>query len=339
MLAKVIRLFFRKHFIFIYTFLFITACNINPLDVDVSSQQINLSIKRFDIDLTAHANDFNFLRSKYDNFFYRYCNNLIPRIRDDSTSADSVLTHFITDADFIEVNRAVQDTFKNISETEEQIRDAFRHYKYYFLLNKIPEVISFVSLFNYGVISTDSVLGIGLDMYLGSNSKYYTGLNFPDYKIIHMHKEYIPVDAMRGWLESEYVFDDSNHDFISQIIFKGKILYLLDALLPKMNDTLKTGYSALQLKWCYENEKNTWSFFVEKKLLFSNSLEQYTKYISEGPTTNGFPKESPGNIAAFTGWQIIKSYMKENTSVTPDKLMNENDAAIILKNSKYKPKK
>ena len=114
---------------------------------------------------------------------------------------------------------------------------------------------------------------------------------------------------------------------------------MLDAMMPKLADTLKTGYSASQFKWCFENEKNTWSFFVEKKVLFSNSLEQYIKYISEGPTTNGFPKESPGNIAAFIGWQIIKSYMKENSSMTLPQLMNEKDAALILKNSKYKPKK
>jgi len=337
MLAKLIQPFFRTYRIFIYTFLFITACNTNPLDVDVSAVESNLSISRFDSDLTSHKNDFDFLRNKYGNFFFRYCNNFIPRQIGDSSGPDSVLKHFITDADFIEVNHAVQDTFKNISETEEQIRNAFRHYKYYFPERKIPEVISFVSLFNYGVVSTDSVLGIGLDMYLGSSTKYYESLGFPVYKIVHMRKEYITVDAMRGWIESE--FDDTKHDFISHISYKGKILYLLDALLPQLNDTLKTGYSAQQLKWCYGNEKNTWSFFVEKRLLFSNSLEQFSKYISEGPTTNGFPTESPGNIAAFIGWQIIKSYMKENPKVTINKLMSETDAAIILKDSKYKPKK
>lgn len=339
MLAKVIRPFFKQHLIFIYTILFIAGCKPNPMDVDVSTENVKLTIKRFDSDLTAHANDLNFLQEKYGNFFYRYCNNLIPRMRSDSESAEAALKNFIADADFLEVNRAVQDTFKNISETEVQIREAFRYYKRYFIGRKIPEVITFNSLFNFAIISTDTVLGIGLDMYLGSNCRYYPSLGFPEYKIVHMRREYIPVDAMRGWLESEFPINESKPDFLSNLIYKGKILFALNAMLPKLNDTLKTGYSASQLEWCNENEKNIWAFFVDQKLLFSNSPEQFSKYISEGPTTNGFPKESPGNIAAFTGWQIVKSYMKENPSFSLLQLMNENDATIILKDSKYKPKK
>lgn len=339
MLAKVIQPFFRKYLIFIYTIVFIAGCNTNPQEVDVSSENVKLAIKRFDSDLTAHKDDFNFLHEKYGNFFYRYCNNLIPRMRGDNESAEVALKNFIADPDFLEVNHAVQDTFKNISETEAQISEAFRHYKHYFIGRKIPEVITFNSLFNFAVISTDTVLGIGLDMYLGSKCRYYPSLGFPEYKTVHMRREYIAVDAMRGWLESEFPMDESKHDFLSTIIYKGKILFALNAMFPKLSDTLKTGYSASQLEWCFENEKNIWAFFVDQKLLFSNSLEQYNKYTSEGPTTNGFPKESPGNIAAFTGWQIVKSYMKENPSFSLLQLMNENDAALILKNSKYKPKK
>ncbi|HLG34260.1 MAG TPA: hypothetical protein VI757_05215 [Bacteroidia bacterium] len=338
MLAKLFRRFPGITFIFIYTFLFITACTCNPPDPDVSSVQIDKTILRFDSDLTAHVSDIGFIREKYANFFNRYIND-ITRISRDSATLSADLQRFVTDSDFIEVNRAVQEAFKNISETETKIVDALRHYKYYFPQKKIPDLITFVSLFNYAVISTDSVLGIGLDMYLGSESKYYASLGFPEYKIQHMRKEYISLDAMRGWLESEFPFDEGKHNFLSHLIYKGKILYALDAMFPKLSDTLKTGYSASQFDWCYENEKNIWSFFIDQKLLFSNSVEQYSKYISEGPTTNGFPKESPGNIAAFTGWQIVKSYMKENSDVSLEKLMNENDATVILKDSKYKPKK
>ena len=338
MLAKLFRRLPETTFIFIYTGLFITACTCNPPDADVSSIQIDKVIQRFDSDLSKHGSDIDFLRKKYGNFFNRYVNDIIHITRDSATLAAD-LQRFVTDADFIEVNRATQDTFKVISETEKEIIAALRYYKNYFPEKKIPGIITFISLFNYAVISTDSVFGIGLDMYLGSNTKYYPSLGFPEYKIAHMRKEYIPVDAIRGWLESEFPVDENKHDFLSQLIYKGKILYALNLLMPKLSDTLKTGYSASQLEWCYENEKNIWAFFVEQKLLFSNSVEQYSKYISEGPTTNGFPKESPGNIATFIGWQIVKSYMKENPGVTLEKLMNENDASVILRDSKYKPKK
>ena len=154
-----------------------------------------------------------------------------------------------------------------------------------------------------------------------------------------MSREYIPVDAMHGWVESEFEPPANKHDFLTQLIHQGKILYLLKKLMPEEQDTLLTGYSSPQLKWCYENEKNIWSFFVEKQLLFSSNSELYSKYTSEGPATSGFPAESPGNTAAFIGWQVINAYMEENSTITPAELMKQNDAAAILKDSKYKPKK
>jgi hypothetical protein len=338
MLAKLSRRIPEFNFIFIYTILFISGCTCNPPEADVSSMHIDKVIQRFDSDIFTHGNDINVLKKKYGNFFNRYVNDIV-RINRDSAAFAADFRHFLADPDFVEVSQTVRDTFKNVADAEKEIVKALKYYHHFFSEEKIPDLISFVSLFNYAVICTDTVLGIGLDMYLGSGSPYYPALGFPEYKIPHMRKEYIPVDAIRGWIESEFPSDEGKNDFLSHLIYKGKIQYALDALMPDLNDTLKTGYSKSQLDWCYENEKNIWAFFVDQKLLFSNSIEQYSKYISEGPTTNGFPKESPGNIAAFTGWQIVKSYMNENPKITLQQLINENDAALILKDSKYKPKK
>jgi hypothetical protein len=153
-----------------------------------------------------------------------------------------------------------------------------------------------------------------------------------------MRKEYIPADAIRAWVDSD--FDpEGSHDFLTHMIHQGKILYMVKTLMPGQHDTLLTGYSAFQLQWCYKNEKNIWAFFVEQKLLFSSSMEMFSKYLGEGPTTNGFPAESPGNIGSFIGWQIVKAYMEENPETSPAQLMKLSDASIILKDSKYKPKK
>jgi hypothetical protein len=39
----------------------------------------------------------------------------------------------------------------------------------------------------------------------------------------------------------------------------------------------------------------------------------------------------------WVGWQIIKSYMKNNKDATLEKLMAEPDAQRILSKSKYRP--
>lgn len=342
MLIKVSRILFGSAIIF-FTVLLALSCKTNP-DADIPAVNLDLKIERFDLDVISHPDNpvearFAGLRKQYGNFFNRFTDDIIHINSGDSVRLMSEFQRFLSDHDFKEVNTAVRDTFKDITEIEKTINGAFGRYKYYFPEKDIPQVIAFVSLFNYAIICTDSVLGIGLDMYLGSNSPYYAALGFPVYKISKMSKAYIPADAVRGWIESEFEPDPGKHDFLAQMIYRGKILHLLKKLMPEEADTLLSGYSASQLQWCYENEKNIWSFFVEKQLVFSTNMELYSKYISEGPTTNGFPAQSPGNIAAFTGWQIIDSYMKENPKTSLAELMKQTDAAVILKDSKYKPKK
>jgi uncharacterized protein YjaZ len=99
------------------------------------------------------------------------------------------------------------------------------------------------------------------------------------------------------------------------------------------------GYTKEQLEWCIKNESNIWAFFIEQKLLYSTVVQQYIKYISDGPTTNGLPKESPAKIGAWIGWQIVKAYMNNNPAITLEQLLKEKDAQKILNNSNYKPKK
>ena len=121
------------------------------------------------------------------------------------------------------------------------------------------------------------------------------------------------------------------------MIYDGKILYFLNSIMPDTPDSITTGYTSVQLNWCGANEKNTWSFFIDQKMLFSSDQNQIAKFMNDGPTTNGFPKESPGAIGKWLGWRIVQAYMKKNPAGTLEQLMNNNDYKKILLESKYKP--
>jgi hypothetical protein len=110
-------------------------------------------------------------------------------------------------------------------------------------------------------------------------------------------------------------------------------------MAPGLHDTLHTGYTADQLKWCEENESNVWSFFIENKLLFNTDPSVFAKYTSEGPTTSGFPKEAPGKTGAWVGYRIIEKYAAKNSGISLADLMLENDSQKILEQSGYKPQK
>ena len=131
----------------------------------------------------------------------------------------------------------------------------------------------------------------------------------------------------------------NKNDFLSQIIYMGKILYLTDDLLPEVQDTLKIRYTAPQMEYCMENEFNIWSYFAAQKIIYTTNQAEIIKFTSEGPFTSALSKQSPPRIGYWVGWRIVRQYMKNNPKVSLEQLMKETDAQQILAKSKYKPRK
>jgi hypothetical protein len=320
-------------------FMCINSCSNEKKQPDVSQVDVTLKADRLEFDLAAHTDDVSFLYNKYGSFFDLFIYKIVPMGTSDTTLLKSRLKDFVNDADIKNIYSDVRRLYSDFKLEDGQLTDAFRHYKYFFPGKIIPKVVTLISGFNYGIVAVDSVLGIGLDMYLGDSSRYYPSLQFPTYKIRKLRKEYIAADAMRSWLQTEWEEDVNQTDLLSSMIHQGKILYALNAMMPSSPDSIKTGYTAKQLKWCEDNEKNTWSFFVEHNLLFASDPGQVSKFVAEGPTTNGFPKESPGNIGMWIGWRIVSSYMNEFPKTTLLQLVNNYDYKKIFQDSKYKPRK
>jgi hypothetical protein len=277
--------------VFVFSALAFYGCKPGKKKVDVSQVELSLSAQRFEEDIALHYDDVAFLRNKYGSFFELFIKRIVPLPGNDSVALKEMIKNFINDADIQNIYADSRKLYTDFSKENQQLTDAFRHYKYYFPGKVIPQAVTMISGFNYGIVAIDSVLAIGLDMYLGDSSRYYPGLHFPAYKIRRMRREYIAADAMRGWIQSDWEQDAAHTDLLSSLIYQGKILYAVDMMLPDAADSIKTGYTASQLKWCEENEKNTWGFFVDNKLL----------YASEPGQLGRRQTASPKNLPAISG--------------------------------------
>ena len=322
-----------------FLLLWFASCTRDKKEIDVSGIPVTVQADRFETDLSENVQDISFLQHKYGNFFDLFNYQLLKLGTPDTVLLKTRLNDFVHDADISNIYADTRKAYQDFSSINAQLTDAFRHYRYYFPDKVIPRVVTYISGFSYAVVSADSLLGIGLDMYLGSDSKYYPSLQLPEYKIRKMRKEYIVTDAMRGWAQSEWEQDAAETDLLSQMIYAGKVQYFLDLLMPAISDTVKFGYTEKQLEWCNASEQSIWSFLIDKKLLFSTEASVIGKYVNDGPTTNGFPRESPGNIGAWIGSRMIKSYMDKHTGVSLSQLMDEKDAKKIFRDSGYKPAK
>lgn len=334
-----------RTYIYFVLFLFLSACGNDPLDVDVSDVSIpEITIDRLEQDLFK-MDTLNIeastekLIAKYGKFYSTFVSVILNNggLRDSSYSFR--IKSFIRD---FYMKKAFLDSQKQYPDTEDLrtgITGAYKRFSYHFPDRKLPKPITMISGFNYSVVVVDSTLAIGIETYLGSKSEFYTGLGVPKYKSMFMNRENILPDAARQWMLTEFPNTMQNHDFLSEITYMGKIMYLTDALLTETPDSLKIQYSVSQMEYCRQNEFNVWSYFAAQKLLYTTDQAEIMKFTSDGPFTSALSKEAPPRIGHWIGWQIVRQYMRNNPATTLEELMNEKDAQKILTRSKYKPGK
>lgn len=233
--------------------------------------------------------------------------------------------------------------FPDLSKELSDVQQGLQFVKYYFPDYRLPEkLITFIGPLNsYGSIITPDGLGVGLQLYLGSNHPLYLSEEgqqlYPRYISRRFDRLYIPVNAIKNVIDDLYPPMYAGKPLIEQMVEAGKRLYLLDQLMPYTADTLKTGYTRQQLEGCYENEKNIWSFFVQNNLLYTIDPEMIRDYMTDAPNTPTLGQASPGFIGQFVGWQIVKKWMSQQKESANMKMLMEAPAKKIFEEAKYKP--
>jgi len=320
-----------------------------PAPIVVTDEGPVLKYLRFEEDLIQSPLPMDtarirYFREKYGDFFELWCIQLagvLPATK--GRPSDAAIAHnlnqYLSDKYMKEVFEDSEKKYKDISRLQEELQPVFQRYHRAFPRKKIPVIMTYLSPFTSNIMAMDTMLGVGLHFYLGSDYKYYPSLQLPMYMIKKMRQEYIINDMIKGWLDSEYLDDSTQNNCLSQMVYQGKVLYATDVLSPDTHDTIKTGYTAKQLDWALTHEEEIWSFFIEQQLLYNTNPKTYLKYIHDGNSTSGFPKEAPARLGAFIGWKIVRAYMKNNENVTLEQLFEMKDAQKILSQSGYKPLK
>ena len=319
-----------------------TACHRNPLKINVSNININLPVNRLDLDLASVTPQnvqiaVPVFQKKFGAFFEVYNKEVLAIGSSRDSLYNNYLLTFLKDSVFINASRMSDSVYRNFDPYVSQLKKAFKHYRYYYPKQAIPGIYTYISGYNQSVVTVNDAIGIGLDNYLGHDCPYYRRLGIFEYKRRNMEPAKMVYDVMYGWAFQKYEYKGNSENLVSNMIYQGKLLYFVDAMIPEGPDTLKIGFTNTQLEWCKSHEPEMWSFLIEHKSLFSGDHMEIVRFINSAPFTTPFGQKSPGRAGVWIGWQIVKNYMKKNPGIKLRDLMEDNDYHRILNESGYAP--
>ena len=322
------------------------SCSGNIDKPDVSGIKVKVSTYRFEKAIfksnsSAPDEGINTALSENDPFVPFFLNTILNA--DPLWNKDTIKNYV---SGFVNSYKNVFDTvdiiFKDFSIYEQEIKKSLQYLKYYFPDYTPPsKIITYVGpLDGYGDIITDDALVIGLQHHLGKNASFYQQgwlqETYPNYITSRFEPEYIVVNCMKNIVNDMYPDDKIDAPLGIQMVEAGKRLFVMEKLMPDVEPFRIIGYTEEQLKGCLDHERAVWDLFIQNNLLQNIDKNIIKNYLGESPKTQELGDSSPGNIGAFSGWQLVKKYMDKYPETRLIDLMKM-DPEKIIQLAKYKP--
>jgi gliding motility-associated lipoprotein GldB len=310
----------------VFCLLFWSCDQKSKVEKAIDETPVTITVERFDkIFFETPPKDLAKVKKQFPYFFS-------PKIN------DTVWLNKMQAPIWREVYSEVQKKYASIESVQDDLETLYKHMKYYFPETKQPKLITLISDMDYNnkAIYADSLVIVSLELYLGKEHKFY---QFPKYIKQNFEQSQIMPDIVTSF-STRKMAPPTDKNFLSQMIYFGKQLYLKDVLLPETSDADKMGYTPKQIDWCQENEGYIWRYFVERQMLFNDDQKLVNRFVDPAPFSKFYleiDNDSPGQVGSWIGWQMVRSFMANN-DVTVAQLM-KTDAKEIFEKSKYKPKK
>ncbi len=307
----------------------LVSCKEEPkIEKEIQEIPVTIKVDRFDkAFFETQPEEFPKLKNLYPEFF-------------PENVADSVWIDKMTNPLWRELYNEVQKKYSNFQPQIDELELLFKHVKHYFPNTDTPKIITHIGEMDYEnkIVYNGEYLLIALELYLGKNHEFYKA-EFPAFLSQNFESHQIMPDIATeiAMTKVRYPLLKS---FLELMVYEGKKLYLKDLFLSTYTDADKIGYTEEQIQWSQANEADIWRYFIEENMLYNTDSKIAGRFINPAPFSKFYleiDNESPGRIGAYMGWQIVRSFMKNNPVSLEDMLQME--AAEIFNKSKYKPKK
>lgn len=318
----------------IFVFLLVTSCN-QDRKQNTQTEFDGVQIHRYEQALFAIPAD------SLEEGLHRISDTYRIFIGDNYRSAAALMQmrSYLSDEGVKTAFEASQKQFYDLSSLEKQLTSIFNTIQKENPGWKKPAVYTYISGYDIhsGIFMADTSLVIPIDNYLGENYPDYRKAGIPSYLTSKMTYAMLLPDIVKAIAYIQYPYNSSGQSLVSQMISAGKVLYFAKHYLPDYDPAMVYGYSKPHLEWLNNNEKEIWTFLLQANLLFNTDKTLTSKLMMDAPFTPGLPRESPGMIGHWIGYQIVSSWMNKNSSTSINQLMLMNDHHKLFNESGYKP--
>lgn len=311
---------------------------------DVEKINLNLSFDRILLDSYSNPRQLdsalNSIAERHPDFFPAYGGPVLGLfVGLDSVPPAAVWSRYYFDLQVKALRDSVNNRFDDFEPEKKEIEQALKLYSYHFPSKKIPDVFFFLGGFNYTVVALETSIGIAPDQYLGPASEYYAHL--PAYIRRKKDPSLLPVDVLKGWLESEIMADSMALPvtLLDHIIQFGKVWSVAKRCFPEVSDSIISGFSQQQLEFCSEHEFLIWNSLIQDQKLYTKDPRIISKFMNEAPFSSGMPAESPGKAAIWIGWRIVESFLERNPTEFQHLFTAAWAPEKLLQKSGFKPTK
>ncbi len=320
--------------------LLFSACKTSRFDVTLD-KSVPLEYNRFDLvfdSLRTQSLDsaLPHLIAQYPQWLPLYSNQIIRTGDVNSAQFPANVAEFLAYPEYEPITANIKQQFPNDSVISSQLTQAFSYYYSYFPHDTIPSIYTYNGGFNQSIVIGEGFIGVGLDKYLVTQSRYYKQLGIDNYKIQRMYPAQMPYDVLFAHISDQHPTNFTPTNVLTDILHQGRCMYLLNACFPEATDTALWGISSQKMDWLYSSEHSMWEYLIDKKLLFDTEYLTIRKFTGEGPFTAPFSKESPARAAVWVGYRIICQYA-EQTGATIPEIFEMTDFQKILNKSRYNP--
>jgi hypothetical protein len=187
---------------------------------------------------------------------------------------------------------------------------------------RIASIYAIMSPYNQSVFTTDSLMLVGLNHYLGAEFSGYT--YFEPYQRANKCIEQLPYDVVEAAVGSAYPMSDVDDGLtvLNYLLYQGALVEAKMQLLPDATEADALGYSAEQLAWMQANEAPAWNALITRQLLYSPSELDAERLIAPAPSTAILHAEAPGRAGRYIGHRIVRSYLAANPQTTLEELLS-----------------